>query len=53
VRDQIDTEVDLARAGGVTANDRVAVQPWMPGVGRFSHVTSDARAVDLACFHVQ
>jgi hypothetical protein len=41
---------DLARAGGVTADDRIEVQPWMEKEGRFSFVTSDPRAVDLACF---
>jgi hypothetical protein len=43
-------EDDLARAGGVTADDRIEVQPWMEKEGRFSFVTSDPRAVDLACF---
>jgi len=44
-------EDDLARAGGVTADDRIEVQPWMEKEGRFSSfVTSDPRAVDLACF---
>ena len=41
---------DLARASGVTADDRIEVQPWMEKEGRFSFVTSDPRAVDLACF---
>lgn len=43
-------EDDLARSGGVTADDRIEVQPWMEKEGRFSFVTSDPRAVDLACF---
>ena len=46
----ISDEDDLARAGGVTADDRVEVQPWLKETGRFSFVTSDPRAVDLACF---
>ena len=46
----ISDEDDLARAGGVTADDRLEVQPWMEKEGRFSFVTSDPRAVDLACF---
>jgi len=46
----ISDEDDLARAGGVTADDRLEVQPWMEKEGRFSFVTSDPRAIDLACF---
>jgi len=41
---------ELARAGGLTADDRVEVQPWLENEGRFSFVSSDPRAVDLACF---
>ncbi len=41
---------DLARAGGVTRHDRIEVQPWIEREDRFSFVTSDPRAVDLACF---
>ena len=48
--DHISDEDDLARAGGVTADDRIEVQPWMEKEGRFSFVTSDPRAMDLACF---
>ena len=40
----------LAWAGGVTANDRVEVTPWMEKEQRFSFVTSDPLATDLACF---
>ncbi|MEZ4402848.1 MAG: hypothetical protein R3B06_22700 [Kofleriaceae bacterium] len=29
--------------------DRVEVQPWLAAEGRFSFVTSDPRAIDLAC----
>lgn len=43
-------EEDLERAGGVTADDRVEVQPWLATEGRFSFVSSDPRAIDLACF---
>jgi len=46
----ISDEDDLASAGGVTAADRLEVQPWMEKEGRFSFVTSDPRATDLACF---
>ena len=46
----IDDEDDLVRAGGVTADDRIEVQPWIEKEGRFSFVTSDPRAVDPACF---
>ena len=48
--DHVRDEADLARAGGVAADDRIEVQPWMEGEGRFSWVTSDAQAVDLASF---
>jgi hypothetical protein len=40
----------LARLGGVKAGDRIEVQPWIEKEGRFSWVTSDPKAVDLACF---
>jgi hypothetical protein len=43
-------EDDIARAGGVTAGDRVEVQPWLEGEQRWSFVSSDPRAVDLAIF---
>lgn len=43
-------EQDLARAGGVTADDRVEVQPWLEKEQRFSFVSSDPRAIDLECF---
>ncbi len=41
---------EIARAGGVTADDRIEVQPWMEKEQRFSFVTSDPRAIDLECF---
>lgn len=41
---------ELVRLGGVTAEDRVDVQPWLEAEGRFSFVSSDPRAVDLECF---
>jgi hypothetical protein len=43
-------EDEIARADGVTADDRVEVQPWLEGEQRWSFVTSDPRAIDLACF---
>lgn len=41
---------EIARTGGITAEDRVEVQPWIRHRGSFSFVTSDPRAVDLRCF---
>ena len=46
----ITDEEDLVRIGGVDADDHVEVQPWLEEEGRFSFVSSDPRAVDLACF---
>jgi len=46
----ITDDEDLARAGGVTADDRVDVQPWIAKEGRFSFASSDPKAIDLACF---
>lgn len=43
-----DDEIDLA--GGVTAHDHIEVQPWLQREQRWSFVTSDPRAIDLACF---
>ena len=43
-------EDDLARAGAVTADDRIEVQPWLAAEQRWSFVSSDPRALDLACF---
>ena len=43
---------DIERAG-VTRFDRVEIQPWVVpdgGAGRWSPVTSDPLATDLACF---
>ncbi|ACY15429.1 hypothetical protein [Haliangium ochraceum] len=48
--DYITDDDVLARCGGVTAFDRVEVQPWVEREGRYSFVTSDPLAVDLACF---
>ena len=48
--DHISDDEDLARAGGVTRDDRIEVQPWIEREDRFSFVTSDPRAVDLGCF---
>ncbi len=41
---------ELERAGGLTADDRVEVQPWLESKGRYSFVSSDPRAVDLVCY---
>ena len=46
----ITDDEDLARAGGVTANDRIEVQPWIESQGRFSFASSDPKASDLAAF---
>jgi hypothetical protein len=40
----------LACAGGVTADDRIEVQPWLADEQRWSFVTSDPRAIDMDCF---
>jgi len=40
----------LERLGGVTADDRIEVQPWLEGEKRFSFISSDPRAADLDCF---
>ena len=48
--DNLSDDVDVARAGGVTRHDRIEVQPWIETEGRFSFVSSDPRAIDLACF---
>ncbi len=40
----------IARRGGVTADDRVEVQPWIEKEGRFSFASSDPRAPDLECY---
>ena len=48
--DMIKDDDHLERAGGVTAADRVEVQPWLNTEGRWSWVTSDPRAVDCGCF---
>ena len=43
-------DADIAYQGGVTADDRVEVQPWIQRERRFSFVTSDPKATDLAAF---
>jgi hypothetical protein len=43
-------EEEIARAGGFTADDRVEVQPWLEDEQRWSFVSSDPKATDLACF---
>jgi hypothetical protein len=44
----ITNEEELAKVGGVTADDRVEVAPWVAQNGRVSFVTSDPKASDLA-----
>ena len=46
----ITDDEDLARAGGVTADDRVEVQPWIEKQGRYSFASSDPTATSLASF---
>lgn len=41
---------EIARAGGVTADDRVEVQSWIEAEQRWSVVSSDSKTTDLACF---
>jgi hypothetical protein len=41
---------EIERAGRVTADDRIEVQPWLEREQRWSFVTRDPRAIDLACF---
>ena len=48
--EHLDNDTDIARFGGVTANDRIEVTPWIENEGRFSWVTSDPLAIDLAAF---
>ena len=43
-------DADIDQHGGVTADDRVEVQPWIAKEGRYSLVSSDPKAADLACF---
>ena len=43
-------DVALERAGGVTAEDRLEVAPWIETEARWGWATSDARAIDLGCF---
>ncbi|MDY0061000.1 MAG: hypothetical protein RBU45_14410 [Myxococcota bacterium] len=44
------TDEELARLGGLDANDRVEVVPWIESAGRFSFVSSDPKATDLAAW---
>jgi hypothetical protein len=41
-------DIDLARAGGLRSTDTVEVQPWIASKGRYSWVTSDPLASELA-----
>jgi len=43
-------DADITCWGGVSADDRIEVQPWLDKEGRFSFVSSDPRAIDLAAF---
>jgi hypothetical protein len=44
------TEDEVHAAGGVTADDRIEVVPFLKETGRYSFVTSDPRAIDLDAF---
>ena len=44
------SEEDVRGAGGVDADDRIEVAPFLPKEGRLSFVTSDPRAIDLEVF---
>ena len=46
----ISDEEELQRAGGVTSDDRIEVSPFLKREGRYSFVSSDPKAIDLACF---
>ena len=46
----ITDEKELDRADGVTADDRIEVQPFLEKEGRYSFVSSDPLATDLECF---
>lgn len=47
---KIDLDAELKRHGGIDSGDRVEVQPWIEKQGRWSFVTSDPLAKDLAIF---
>ena len=44
------SEYTIDQVGGVSAEDRLEVQPWLKDEGRYSWVTSDPKAVDLKCY---
>ena len=46
------TDEELEHLGGLDANDRVDVVPWIEAAGRFSFVSSDPKATDLACYEL-
>lgn len=48
--DYLQDDDAIRTAGGVGPRDRVEVTPWLEQKGRVSFVTSDPRAIDLACF---
>ncbi len=44
---RLTTEKEVRGAGGVSADDRIEVAPFLRNEGRLSFVTSDPRAIDL------
>lgn len=44
------TDEEVRAAGGVSADDRIEVAPFLQKEGRLSFVTSDPRAIDLEAF---
>jgi hypothetical protein len=44
------SEEEVRGAGGVNADDRIEVAPFLPKEGRLSFVTSDPRTIDLEAF---
>lgn len=48
--EHLSTDEQIRDAGGVTADDRIEVAPFLPEQGRLSFVTSDPRAIDLEAF---
>jgi hypothetical protein len=49
-RRALTSEDEVHAAGGVTADDRIEVAPFIKEENRFSFVTSDPRAIDLDAF---
>ncbi len=44
------SEEDIARRGGIKADDRIEVVPYLPEHDRYGFASSDVRARDLACY---